>query len=81
VGEEPFVLAPLVFAHRLTISMLERAAPAFAPFCATAASTCSLTTPRDREQDRLHPLKSRCPIASLLRTQRLPSRWRWAQAR
>ena len=60
-----FVLAPLVFAHRLDdLRLLERAAFAFALFCAAASAVYLFNDLRDREQDRLHPLKSRRPIAS-----------------
>jgi 4-hydroxybenzoate polyprenyltransferase len=60
-----FVLAPLVFAHRLDDPrLLERAALAFALFCAAASAVYLFNDLRDREQDRLHPTKSRRPIAS-----------------
>jgi len=60
-----FVLAPLVFAHRLDdLRLLERAGAAFALFCAAASAVYLFNDLRDREQDRLHPLKSRRPIAA-----------------
>ena len=60
-----FVLAPLVFAHRLDdLLLLERAGAAFALFCAAASAVYLFNDLRDREQDRLHPLKSRRPIAA-----------------
>jgi len=60
-----FVLAPLVFAHRLADAvLLERAAAAFGLFCAGASAVYLINDLRDREQDRLHPLKRLRPIAS-----------------
>jgi 4-hydroxybenzoate polyprenyltransferase len=60
-----FVLAPLVFAHRLDDpALLGRAALAFAAFCAAASATYLLNDLRDRELDRLHPLKRKRPIAA-----------------
>lgn len=60
-----FVLAPLVFAHRLDdLRQLERAALAFALFCAAASAVYLFNDLRDLEQDRQHPLKSRRPIPS-----------------
>ena len=60
-----FVLAPIVFAHRLEEPrLLERAALAFALFCAGASAVYLVNDLRDREQDRLHPLKRLRPIAS-----------------
>ena len=60
-----FVLAPLVFAHRLDdLRLLERAGAAFALFCAAASAVYLFNDLRDRAEDRLHPLKSRRPIAS-----------------
>ena len=60
-----FVLAPLLFARRLGDPVaLRDAALAFAAFSAAASASYLLNDLRDREQDRLHPLKRRRPIAS-----------------
>jgi 4-hydroxybenzoate polyprenyltransferase len=60
-----FVLAPLVFAHRLEDpETLRRAAIAFAIFCAASSAVYLFNDLRDREADRLHPVKARRPIAS-----------------
>jgi 4-hydroxybenzoate polyprenyltransferase len=60
-----FVLAPLVFAQRLTDTVsLTRALSAFAAFCCAASALYLFNDLRDREEDRRHPLKRRRPIAS-----------------
>jgi 4-hydroxybenzoate polyprenyltransferase len=60
-----FVLAPLVFAHRLVDPpLVGRALLAFAAFCAVASAVYLLNDLRDLEQDRLHPLKRKRPLAS-----------------
>jgi 4-hydroxybenzoate polyprenyltransferase len=60
-----FVLAPLVFAQRLTdLPSLERALMAFAAFCLAASAVYLLNDLHDREEDRRHPVKSRRPLAS-----------------
>jgi 4-hydroxybenzoate polyprenyltransferase len=60
-----FVLAPLVFAHRLDDPLLLRhAALAFALFCAAASAVYLFNDLRDREADRNHPAKRHRPIAS-----------------
>jgi 4-hydroxybenzoate polyprenyltransferase len=60
-----FVLAPIVFAHRLDDrALLDRAALAFALFCAGASAVYLVNDLRDREQDRLHPSKRLRPVAS-----------------
>jgi 4-hydroxybenzoate polyprenyltransferase len=60
-----FVLAPLVFSHRLTDrAALVRALLAFAAFCAAASAIYLINDLRDREEDRNHPLKRLRPIAS-----------------
>ena len=60
-----FVFVPLVFAHRLDrLDLALRSASAFAAFCAAASAIYLLNDLRDREADRLHPLKSRRPIAA-----------------
>lgn len=60
-----FVLAPLVFAHRLEDpETLGRASLAFLIFCAASSAVYLVNDLRDREQDRLHPVKALRPIAS-----------------
>jgi 4-hydroxybenzoate polyprenyltransferase len=60
-----FVLAPLVFAHRLEDrALLEAAALAFAAFCAASSAVYLVNDVADRERDRLHPVKRSRPIAS-----------------
>ena len=60
-----FVLAPLVFAHRLgEADSVKRGALGFAAFCALASAVYLLNDLRDREADRLHPRKRHRPIAS-----------------
>lgn len=60
-----FVLAPLVFAHRLDdLPLLERASLAFAIFCAAASAVYLFNDILDRDADRRHPLKRLRPVAS-----------------
>ena len=60
-----FVVAPLVFARELfDVELLLRAALAFVLFSAASSSVYLVNDLRDREKDRLHPLKRRRPIAS-----------------
>lgn len=60
-----FVVVPLVFAHRLDHAELAwRSAAAFAAFCAAASAVYLLNDLRDREADRLHPVKRLRPIAA-----------------
>ncbi len=60
-----FVLVPLVFAHRLDHPGLAwRAAAAFAAFCLAASAVYLLNDLRDREADRLHPVKRHRPLAA-----------------
>jgi 4-hydroxybenzoate polyprenyltransferase len=60
-----FVLAPIVFAHRLDDRrLLAHAALAFAAFCAAASAIYLVNDLRDRAEDRQHPLKRLRPIAS-----------------
>lgn len=60
-----FVLAPLVFAHRADDpQLLGRALAAFALFCAAASAIYLVNDIRDREADRLHPVKAKRPIAA-----------------
>jgi len=55
----------VVFAHRLDDpELLKRAALAFAAFCAGASAIYLVNDLRDRDEDRLHPLKRLRPIAS-----------------
>ena len=60
-----FVLAPLVFAEQLGDPQLAlKAGLAFLAFCFAASSIYLVNDLRDREEDRLHPLKRHRPIAS-----------------
>ncbi len=59
------VLAPALFAHRLLEPRgLVQALAAFAIFCLLSGAIYILNDIRDRESDRLHPLKSARPIAA-----------------
>ena len=62
------VFAGLLFGRRLfdRSSVLE-AVSAFAIFCALSGAVYLVNDAADRDSDRLHPLKSRRPIASLSR--------------
>ena len=60
-----FVVAPLVFARELFEGeLVVRAALAFVLFSAAASSVYLVNDLRDREKDRLHPVKRLRPIAS-----------------
>lgn len=60
-----FVVAPLVFAERLQDPRLVvRAVLAFTLFSAAASFVYLVNDLRDRERDRLHPLKRHRPLAS-----------------
>ena len=60
-----FVFVPLVFAHRLDrFDLALRSLAAFAAFCAAASAIYLLNDLRDRDADRLHPVKRRRPIAA-----------------
>lgn len=60
-----FVLAPVVFAHRLGDPVaVGRALLALAAFCAGSSAIYLLNDLRDREADRHHPLKRQRPIAT-----------------
>lgn len=60
-----FVLAPVVFAHRLGQGeAFLHAGLAFVSFCCAASAVYLLNDLRDREEDRRHPLKRHRPIAS-----------------
>jgi 4-hydroxybenzoate polyprenyltransferase len=64
-AKNSFVLAPLVFAGRLTEApALGRALLALAAFCTAASAVYLLNDLRDREEDRRHPLKRLRPIAA-----------------
>ena len=59
------VFAALIFAKRLTdLPSLERAALAFALFCAASGAVYIVNDLFDADRDRKHPLKARRPIAS-----------------
>lgn len=60
-----FVLAPLVFAKRLTDpTALKLGLLAFGVFCCAASAVYLVNDIRDREEDRRHPLKRRRPLAA-----------------
>lgn len=60
-----FVFAALVFAGRLADPQaLMRACGAFAVFCALSSAVYLINDVRDREADRLHPVKRRRPVAA-----------------
>jgi 4-hydroxybenzoate polyprenyltransferase len=60
-----FVAAPLVFAKRLAdVDLLARAGLAAAVFCALSTAVYFWNDLVDLEKDRVHPVKSRRPIAS-----------------
>jgi 4-hydroxybenzoate polyprenyltransferase len=60
-----FVLAPLVFAEGLVDpALVSRGLLAFAVWSAAASSVYLVNDLRDRDKDRLHPLKRRRPIAT-----------------
>jgi 4-hydroxybenzoate polyprenyltransferase len=60
-----FVLAPMVFAHRLQEpATIGRALVAFLAFCAAASAVYLINDVRDREADRHHPAKQSRPLAS-----------------
>ncbi len=64
-AKNAFVLAPLVFAHRLEDPrLLASAALAFVAFCAASSAVYLINDLADREQDRQHPVKRLRPIAS-----------------
>lgn len=59
------VFAPLVFALRLASSdSVARSLLAFVFFCAVSSAGYLLNDIRDRERDRLHPVKQRRPVAT-----------------
>lgn len=60
-----FVLAPLVFAQRLTDPVAVRnGLLAFATFCLASSAVYVFNDIRDRAEDRLHPMKRFRPIAA-----------------
>jgi len=60
-----FVLAPLVFAQRLTDAASLRASLlAFVAFCAASSVVYIVNDVRDREEDRHHPVKRQRPLAA-----------------
>ena len=60
-----FVLAPLVFANKLTDGdAIERALLAFGLFCAASSAVYIFNDIRDREEDRRHPVKRDRPLAA-----------------
>jgi 4-hydroxybenzoate polyprenyltransferase len=60
-----FVAAPLIFAKRLAdVDLLARAGLAAAVFCALSTAVYFWNDLVDLEKDRVHPVKSRRPIAS-----------------
>jgi 4-hydroxybenzoate polyprenyltransferase len=64
-AKNTFVLAPLVFAQRLTDgASLVASGRAFLAFCLAASAVYLVNDLRDREEDRRHPSKRLRPIAS-----------------
>jgi 4-hydroxybenzoate polyprenyltransferase len=60
-----FVLAPLVFGSRLgDAAAVTRALLALIAFCCAASAVYLINDLRDREEDRLHPLKRLRPLAA-----------------
>jgi len=60
-----FVLAPLVFAQRLTDpESVHNGLMAFAAFCLASSAVYVFNDIRDRAEDRLHPMKRFRPIAA-----------------
>lgn len=60
-----FVLAPLVFAQRLTDPQsVHNGLMAFAAFCLASSAVYVFNDIRDRAEDRLHPMKRFRPIAA-----------------
>jgi len=60
-----FVLAPLVFAQRLTDPQAVRnGVMAFAAFCLASSAVYVFNDIRDRAEDRLHPMKRLRPLAA-----------------
>jgi len=60
-----FIFAPLIFSQNVTDPVLfKRSLLAFAIFCLLSGSLYILNDLKDMEEDKLHPIKSKRPIAS-----------------
>jgi len=60
-----FIFAPVIFSRNLlNPSMVLKTALAFAAFCLIASAHYIFNDIRDLEEDRLHPVKSKRPLAS-----------------
>jgi len=60
-----FIFAPLIFSQNVTDPILfKRSLLAFAIFCLLSGSLYILNDLKDMEEDKLHPIKSKRPIAS-----------------
>jgi len=60
-----FIFAPVIFSRNLlNPSMVLKTAAAFAAFCLVASAHYIFNDIRDLEEDRLHPVKSKRPLAS-----------------
>jgi len=60
-----FIFAPLIFSQNVTdLVLFKKALLAFAIFCLLSGSVYILNDLKDMEEDKLHPLKSKRPIAS-----------------
>jgi len=60
-----FIFAPLIFSLNIfDLSLVLKTAGAFAVFCVIAGATYIINDIKDIEEDRLHPLKSKRPLAS-----------------
>jgi len=60
-----FIFAPVIFSRNLlNPSMVLKTAAAFAAFCLIASAHYIFNDIRDLEEDRLHPVKSKRPLAS-----------------
>ena len=60
-----FIFAPLIFSRNLhNPSMVLKTAAAFAAFCLVASAHYIFNDIRDLEEDRIHPVKSKRPLAS-----------------
>ena len=60
-----FIFAPLIFSQNVTdLVLFKKALLAFAIFCLLSGSVYILNDLKDIEEDKLHPLKSKRPIAS-----------------
>lgn len=60
-----FIFAPLIFSENISnMGMLLKTGAAFGLFCLISGASYILNDLRDLEEDKLHPLKSRRPLAS-----------------